>query len=320
MPGSVDQCWTIPNVYQCVPLQRHSYSPIRDWWHSLGLYWNMGQAICHACRAVSIIFKDFTRFQIVVQNPYVKLAIQCAFIHSVINCICDIDFPYSIFPVTIFYSLSLTLFKEWECLANSFNMQCLFIPAFLLLAWPTPFVLSHCPSHHYPVAIQGICAQFFQIYSHRKINWPTYSAENVTHLNPSLPVHKASKCSDETEFQTTTWCLQTIAPVRSRAFVLRWRYCISRTHQVKNQAQRKWSNRYSQRLGPLPLFACTSWYTNSAGTIPSFTQCLPVGCIFCVFLFRNSLISIHSVENNSTRTAVVVSPNTLGWNAPMFYH
>ena len=42
---------------------------------------------------------------------------------------------------------------------------------------------------------------------------------------------------------------------------------------------------------------------------------------FRVFhLFRISLISIHSVEKNWTRTAVVVIPNTLWWNAPMFYH
>ena len=34
-------------------------------------------------------------------------------------------------------------------------------------------------------------------------------------------------------FQTTTWCLQAKAPLRSRAFVLRLRYCISRAHQVK---------------------------------------------------------------------------------------
>ena len=48
-----------------------------------------------------------------------------------------------------------------------------------------------------------------------------------------LPVYKASKCSDKTVFQTTTWCLQEKAPLRSRAFVWRLRYCISRAHQVK---------------------------------------------------------------------------------------
>ena len=59
-----------------------------------------------------------------------------------------------------------------------------------------------------------------------KFSKPTYSAENVTHLNPSLPVCIASKCSDKTEFQTRAWCLQTKAPVRNRAFVVRWRHCI----------------------------------------------------------------------------------------------
>ena len=71
---------------------------------------------------------------------------------------------------------------------------------------------------------------------------------------------------------------------------------------------------------PTFLSAHASWYTSSADTIPSFTQCLPLGCIVFVFLFRYSLISIYSVEKNSTRTAVVVIPNNLWWNAPMFYH
>ena len=46
-----------------------------------------------------------------------------------------------------------------------------------------------------------------------------------------------------------------------------------------------------------------------------------VCCFFGVFyLFRYSLITIHSVKKNSTRTAVGVILNTVWWNAPMFYH
>ena len=41
--------------------------------------------------------------------------------------------------------------------------------------------------------------------------------------------------------------------------------------------------------------------------------------LFEFHLSRYSLISIHP-ENNSTRTAVVLIPNTLRWNAPMLYH
>ena len=37
-------------------------------------------------------------------------------------------------------------------------------------------------------------------------------------------------------------------------------------------------------------------------------------------LSRYSSISTHPGENNSKRTAVVLIPNTLRWNAPMFYH
>ena len=152
MPGSVDHCWTIPSV--CTngdfgPLQRHSYSPISDWWHRVYIeIW--GPAIYHACPTVSITFKDFTRYQLVLHNPSVNLEILCAFIQSPINCIRNTDFLWSIFPVTIFYSLSLMLDKEW-CLASSFNVQCLFYPAFLLLAsspsmcfGPLSFTLSPC--------------------------------------------------------------------------------------------------------------------------------------------------------------------------------
>ena len=93
MPGRVDHCWTTPGV--CTngdfePSQRHSYSPISDWWHRVYIEYG-GPAICHACPTVSITSKDFTRFQIVLQNPSVKLEIQCAFIHLPINCICNIS-------------------------------------------------------------------------------------------------------------------------------------------------------------------------------------------------------------------------------------
>ena len=136
MPGSADHCWTIPCV--CTNgdfdlLQRHSYSPLSDWWHRVYIeIW--GPAIHHACPTVSITSKDFTRCQIVLPNPSGKLEIHRAFLCSPINCLCSTDFLWSIFPVTIFYSLSLMLFKEWECLASSFNVQCLFYPAFLRLA------------------------------------------------------------------------------------------------------------------------------------------------------------------------------------------
>ena len=45
-----------------------------------------------------------------------------------------------------------------------------------------------------------------------------------------------------------------------------------------------------------------------------------VYCFFVFYLVRYSLITIHSVKKNSTRTAVGVILNTLWWNAPMFYH
>ena len=65
---------------------------------------------------------------------------------------------------------------------------------------------------------------------------------------------------------------------------------------------------------PISLSTRTNWYTSSADKVSS------VGCSYSIYLSRYSLISTHPGENNSTRTAVVLIPNTLRWNAHMFYH
>ena len=105
-----------------------------------------------------------------------KLEIHCAFIHSPINCIHNIDFLWSKLPVTILYNLSskVKLFKGWECLTNSFNVQRLFYPAFPLLASPPSICFGHCPSYYYSVAFQGRCAQVLQIYGNRKLTDPHF--------------------------------------------------------------------------------------------------------------------------------------------------
>ena len=67
---------------------------------------------------------------------------------------------------------------------------------------------------------------------------------------------------------------------------------------------------------PLSLSARTSCYTSIVH--PVLTN--RVYCFFVFYSFGYSLITIHSVKKNSTRTAVGVILNTLWWNAPMFYH
>ena len=67
------------------------------------------------------------------------------------------------------------------------------------------------------------------------------------------------------------------------------------------------------------LSFCTHKLIHNPIVHPVFTTSVYI-FVFCLNLFRYSLIYIHSVEKNSTRTAVVVIPNTLWWNAPMFYH
>ena len=67
---------------------------------------------------------------------------------------------------------------------------------------------------------------------------------------------------------------------------------------------------------PLSLSAHRSWYTSIVH--PVLTS--RVYCFIVFYLFRYSLISIHLVKKNSTRTAVGVILNTIWWNAPMLYH
>ena len=67
---------------------------------------------------------------------------------------------------------------------------------------------------------------------------------------------------------------------------------------------------------PLSLSARRSCYTSIVHRVLTSR----VYCFFVFYLFRYSLITIHSVKKNSTRTAVGVILNTLWWNAPMFYH
>ena len=185
-------------------------------------------SICHAYSTVSITSKEFTKFQIVLRtlNPSVKLERHCAFIRSPINCICNIDFLWSKFPVTILYSLSskVKLFEGWECLTNSFNVQRLFYPASLYLHHPTPIVLSHCPSYYYSVAFQGRCAQVLQIYGSRKLTDP-YFQEKMWPIS----VHP-SEYIQPRNAQTNRHARRQKHPARSYAFVLRWRYCLSRAY------------------------------------------------------------------------------------------
>ena len=66
----------------------------------------------------------------------------------------------------------------------------------------------------------------------------------------------------------------------------------------------------------LSLSAHRSWFTSIVH--PVLTS--RVYCFIVFYLFRYSLISIHLVKKNSTRTAVGVILNTICWNAPMLYH
>ena len=111
----------------------------------------------------------------------------------------------------------------------------------------------------------------------------------MTHLSPSFWLHTTSKCSDKP----------------------------SKGYSQRYSIASSWGCEHiSPHPPPLSLSAHRSWYTSIVH--PVLTS--RVYCFIVFYIFRYSLISIHLVKKNSTRTAVGVILNTLWWNAPMFYH
>ena len=148
----------------------------------------------------------------------------------------------------------------------------------------------------------------------------------MTYLSPSFGVHTTSKCSDKSSY------LQTKAPCEKLCFcfemnIMPFSGMLSEVRsivEITKGVQLKILDHMFLKLWtyepPSPLLSLSLYA--GAYTQALFAQCLPVECIvFSVFyLFRYSLIHIHLVKKNSTRTAVGVILNTLCWNAPMFYH
>ena len=170
----------------------------------------------------------------------------------------------------------------------------------------------------------------------------------MTHLCPSFWVHTTLKCSDKSS------CLQTKAPREKLCFcfemkILPFSGILSEVRsivEITKGVQSKILNYKFLKLWtyqpppppppphhpppppttpppppPPPLLSLSlsarrSWYTSIVH--PVLTS--RVYCFFVLYLFRYSLISIHSVKKNSTKTAVGVILNTFWWNAPMFYH
>ena len=109
MRMSVDHCWTTPNLCTNGDVDLAKAFIFTNKWLVAQVYTQIwGPAPFVRLIQQSALSKEFTKFQIVLRtwNPSVKLEIHCAFIRSPINCICNIDFLWSKFPVTILYSLS----------------------------------------------------------------------------------------------------------------------------------------------------------------------------------------------------------------------
>ena len=147
----------------------------------------------------------------------------------------------------------------------------------------------------------------------------------MTHLSPSFWVHTTSKCSDKSS------CSQTKAPCEKLCFcfeikILPFSGILSEVRSIVETTKGVQSKILDHKFlklwtyqPPSPLLSLSahrSWYTSIVH--PVLTS--RVYCFFVFYSFRYSLIIIHSVKKNSTRTAVGVILNTLWWNAPMFYH
>ena len=258
-----------------------------------GLYWNVGtSSICHAYSTVSITSKEFTKFQIVLRtwNPSVKLEIHCAFIRSAINCICNIDFLWSKFPVAILYSLSskVKLFKGWGVWQTHSMYNAYFIQHSFYLHHPPPFVLSHCPSYYYSLAFQGRCAQVLQIYGNRKLTDPHFQ-EKIWPIS----VHPSEYIQPQNAQTNLHACRQSIL---REAMLLFWDEDIAFLGHTKWSTKHSGNNQMgtvkdtrSQVLAAVNISAPISPFSLSlhtgADTQALFTQCLPVECIVLSFFF-----------------------------------
>ena len=147
----------------------------------------------------------------------------------------------------------------------------------------------------------------------------------MTHLSPSFCVHTTSKYSDKSS------CSQTKAPCEKLCFcfemkILPFSGILSEVRSIveitKGVQSKILYHKFLKLWTYQPQSPSSLSLHAGADTQALFTQCLPVECIvfFVFYLFRYSLITIHSVKKNSTRTAVGVILNILWWNAPMFYH
>ena len=163
-------CWTTPSVYT-----NGDFNPLvkaaiftNKWLVAKGLYWNMG--ISHLpCLASS---------QHYLQGLH-KVS------NSLAKSICEVSDTMCLHPLTnklhLWYWLPLKHMFCDNILQFVTDVQRMGVVGKLIqYAMPilsnipspciTPLcVLSHCPSHFYPVACQGICDQVFQIYKNRKL-------------------------------------------------------------------------------------------------------------------------------------------------------
>ena len=188
---------------------------------------------------------------------------------------------------------------------------------------PPPCVLGHRPFHYHPVAFQDRCAQVFQIYSNRRLTDPHFQQKMWSISIQPCQYVKLQNAQIKLCFRQQLNACRQKAPLRSCAFVLRLRYCIYMAYQVK------YNSCSCEPFRLLPLSLCMHklihkqcWHNPIIHPVLTSST---VGCIFSLLdnlfsLFRYALISIYSVEKSSTITALIVIPNTLRLDAPMFYY
>ena len=202
------------------PLQRHSYSPISGWWHRV-FYLNIRVSHLSCVSNSQHYLQGLHR----VSNSLAKSICEVSdtvYLHpltnklhlwywlpqkhnscdNILQFVTDVVQRMGVFGNQLQYAKPILSNIPSPCITPSMCFE------------PLSFSLLSC-------CFQGICDQVFQIYSNRKLTESHIQQKCYPFHSTLASVHLASKCSDKTEFQTTTWYLQTKAPVRNCAFVLR---------------------------------------------------------------------------------------------------
>ena len=143
MPGSVDHCWTTPNLWT-----NGDVDPCEEFILQFAIW---GPAPFVTLVQQPEVVNDTFYLHPLTKKRHLKywLALKQISSDNMVEFVTDVVQRVGVFGKLIQCTMPV----------SSIPSPCI-----------TPLcVLSHCPFHYYPVVVQGLCAQGFQIYSDRKL-------------------------------------------------------------------------------------------------------------------------------------------------------